>query len=83
MIELIDVTPMTEENPDWEYIDKSGHNHKYIKHKDGSLGFPRTLKVVQTDRLYDGDSECHCKICGEIIEPGIRGTTVKQYIVID
>jgi len=81
--ELIDVTPMTEANPHWEYIDKKGHKHHYIHHKDGTLGDPKTLKLVQTDCLYDGDEDFFCKKCGEEIEPGIRGVTERQYLVID
>ena len=83
MRELLDVTPLTEEDPKWEYTDKAGHRHHYVHHRNGTLGFPRTLKIVKTDSLFDGDEDSFCRKCGEEIEPGIKGVTTHQYLVID
>lgn len=72
--EMIDVTsglPRPDET--WSYIDRQGHGHRYDN------GYPTLVEVV--DRTYwcadcndeHQDTHLECRICGESIEPGMRG----------
>lgn len=82
-VEQIDVTTMTEPDPNWTFIDAAGHFHAYTK----EFALP-TLKRVEVyvdadqveglDEDYDEDDyaivELHCRICDENIVPGTRPT---------
>jgi hypothetical protein len=61
---------------DWRYVDKAGHGHFWNKKGNGAP-LP-TLEWVVTSQGWfdDGTSydigEHRCKICAEVIEPGMK-----------
>lgn len=77
--EMIDVTsslPYPDEQ--WTYTDQQGHAHRYSRQAAGDY-YPTLAWVVDEtywcDDCQDEHTDGHyeCAICGEHIEPGLRG----------
>jgi hypothetical protein len=76
---MIDATCLSEPNPDWSFIDRKGHKHRWSK----SNTLP-TLNSVCDEWVYDEDEERYCarnhyecKKCREHVTPGLRAGTPK------
>ena len=77
--DIIEVTPVSIIDEDWEFIDKLGHLHKW---HDGKLS---TLKAIidspATDE-YPVESHMVCKLCGEELAPGYKPPEYREWKIV-
>ena len=82
----IDVTPMQEANPDWEYIDSKGHKHYWeindINKGDYTLPTLEYIEDVPATEEYPATNHYECKKCGETVKPKMRVPPVRRYIEV-
>lgn len=81
--------PIVEEDPTWEFIDKAGHVHKYIKR--GETAWVINSEVLEErfeeywsdfwDDVLQESLGYFCKLCGEAIRPSYK-MSKKQYYEI-
>ncbi len=82
MIDYIDVTPRSEPDPDWVYVDKQGHSHRWDFALNGAATVT-SLKYVEDDPgddEYPPSGHFECRECGEHIQRQERATRFKQYM---
>lgn len=83
---LMDITPMEEADPEWEYVDEEGHKHSWnIKDINSGDWEHPTVKYVEDSpatREYPAEGHYECKKCGETIEFGWRTPSVRREIRI-
>lgn len=83
--EYIDVTPCTEPDPDWAYVDRAGHEHRWIQKASGSGYALESLLLIidmpATDN-HPASSHLECPLCRERIIPGWRAVQFKQYMKV-
>ena len=72
----IDITSISEPDPDWSYTDRQGHSHKWAGNT-----LPTLIKVVDAPAEGDFPEQTHyeCNICRETVEAGSRSPMWKQY----
>ena len=82
----IDVTPMEEADPNWEYIDNNGHKHYWkinnINRGDYSLPTLKCVEDTPDTENYPAVNHYECKKCGEIVKPKMRTPPTRRYIKI-
>jgi hypothetical protein len=84
MGEYIDVTPLSEPDPNWVYIDANGHTHQW-DFSDPHHPVVQTVKEVtdaEPDDEYPGRAHCECQQCGARIEPGWRAPAFRQFMQV-
>lgn len=74
---MIEVTAITEPDPDWTWTDQAGHKHVTVE-DEGAVRYP-TLEVVSSAASYcSGCQDVHpeiwfeCRECHERTLPGVR-----------
>lgn len=86
--DAINVTPISEPDLDWEYIDSRGHVHRWSK--EGESYCLPTLKYVNDSQFNDkdeyGDDEYNpthyeCIQCKELVSPGYRPVYINRYVL--
>ena len=82
----IDITPIEEADPNWEYVDKKGHKHYWqindIEKGDYSLPTLAYVEDVAPTDEYPASYHYECKKCGEVIKPKTRVPPTRRYITI-
>ena len=80
--DMIDATPISEPDPNWLYVDPSGHEHRYGKDFETP-----TLGWVSTGWYWcDLCCEAHesgnwrCLRCGAVVVAGTRAVVIRQYV---
>lgn len=94
--EMIDATPMTENDPNWIHADTHGHEHRWMAGPDPLVPLTNpqqqtsvlpTLRYALDEPYWCGD--CHdehqfghyeCVFCGEWVSPGVRAFIGRNYI---
>jgi hypothetical protein len=79
-VEYIDVTPMSEPDPDWIFVDLLGHEHRYTA--DNTLPTLRVVTIDEGDNEHPGWSIHVCKLCGERVRPQHRPPRFRQFMKI-
>jgi hypothetical protein len=79
-MEYVDVTSMSEPDPDWRHVDPAGHEH----HRD-SKGHISTIHYVvddEGDDEYPSRGHYECNECGARVSPGRKATRFRSYMRI-
>jgi hypothetical protein len=80
--ESIDVTAISEPDPNWTFTDKAGHAHSYVADRPGGP-YPTLEYRTRHDHADDGECDadgdqefCYpvlvCRVCGQPVKPGVR-----------
>uniref|UniRef100_A0A6M3KSJ1 Uncharacterized protein n=1 Tax=viral metagenome TaxID=1070528 RepID=A0A6M3KSJ1_9ZZZZ len=74
--DVIEVTPISKPDDDWEFTDKSGHLHRW---QNGKL--PSLKQIVDSPATEEYPASFHfeCKRCGESINPGYKSPEYREY----
>lgn len=84
--ELLDATPLMEQDPDWKYVDPAGHKHVYVGGEAKGLHVP-TVRFVTTGRYWcdrcleeHEEGEHRCLECQSPVEPGMRTPIARHHV---
>jgi len=74
--DVIEVTPISKPDDDWEFTDKKGHLHRW---QNGKL--PSLKQVIDCPATEEYPAEIHfeCKRCGETIIPHYKPPEYREY----
>ena len=85
--DMIDATPIEEQDPDWRYTDPAGHEHRYVHlPKQERLEVPtvdwHTTYTYWCEDCQEEheDGEYRCYRCGAVVVPGMRAVTDRRYV---
>ena len=86
--DIVDATPIDEQDPDWRHTDPAGHEHRYSR-----LPGLERLEVVTVEWVDVGepywcedccdihqDAEDRCVECGAVVVPGTRAVVDRRYM---
>jgi hypothetical protein len=78
--DVIDVTPMSEPDEKWRFVDAAGHVHVWVKVQDRNI--VPTTKGVVAGYYEDGEPyyESRCCDCLERVQPGMVSVTTRQFM---
>ena len=83
---------VTEPDPNWRYVDKHGHEHRWYIPKGAesqdqqyrwrlpSLRAVRYLAGHYPDGSEEWDTHYYCRKCGELIKPGYKSSVVRKFV---
>ena len=81
-LDTIDVTQIQEPDPTWRFLDM--HNHVHVWRMGGDMPpCVPTIKYVEDspgDDEYPAVGHHECRICGDHVEVGFIGTTIRKEV---
>jgi len=85
--EMIETTTRSKPDPYWVFVDKAGHEHRWIVDEpDHHYNLPSLVSVNSEPYWCDlcedehSDSHFECKICREIITPGMKANNTSEFV---
>ena len=75
--DVIEVTPISKPDDDWEFTDKHGHLHRWQNSKLPSL---KEIIDCPADEEYPASFHFECKRCGETINPGYKSPESREFM---